>query len=407
MSLTVLFSLVYGTAAVFAMVAVAVVWPRRTGPGGTPLVPMLLALGIWALCDAIELHLTTVPGKLLIGQFQYVGIVATVPCFFHVAMALSGRSARLTPPLLLGVWGVPVMSLGIVWTNAWHHWIWTDVHLPTGALPFTIFDHGWWFWVLVTQNYIVMTAATILLLGAIGRVGRAFRASLSTVILIAGLPWLGNIAYNFGLGPWPGADWLALSLVISATLLVWMVLREGLLDLLPHAHGALLDTMQDGVLILDHKGSVMIANDAARALALTQTDLAGALGVSSLGEVSKRLREEVQVTDGDTQRWLEVSIDPVHDRWGALAGRLVVARDVTLQKELEDEREQLIDELQDALRKVVRLEGLLPVCANCRKVRDDTGYWGNVEEYFGTRTTVEFTHGVCPDCQCKLYPSIL
>jgi len=51
----------------------------------------------------------------------------------------------------------------------------------------------------------------------------------------------------------------------------------------------------------------------------------------------------------------------------------VVARHVTVQKELEDEREQLIDELQDALREVVQLEGLLPICASCRKMRDDTG----------------------------------
>lgn len=88
-------------------------------------------------------------------------------------------------------------------------------------------------------------------------------------------------------------------------------------------------------------------------------------------------------------------------------GRLVVARDVTFQKELEDERERLIDELQGALHKVVQLEGLLPICASCRKIRDDGGYWGNVEEYFGSRAPVAFTHGICPECQVKLYPSIM
>jgi hypothetical protein len=93
------------------------------------------------------------------------------------------------------------------------------------------------------------------------------------------------------------------------------------------------------------------------------------------------------------------------DRWGALAGRLVVARDITFQKALEDEREHLIDELQEALKKVVQLEGLLPIRASCRKVRDDGGYWGHVEEYFGSRAPVEFTHGICPECEQKLYPS--
>ena len=407
MSVAVTISLVYGLAAAIALVAAAVVWPRRLAPGGTPLVPMLLATALWALCDAIELHVATVESKLLVAQIQYIGVVATAPCFFHVAMALSGRSARLAPLPFLAVWAVPLASLVIAWTNSWHHWIWTDVLLPSGALPFTLYEYGWWFWVLVTQNYLVMVAATILLLGAIRRVGRPFRASISIVIVIAALPWIGNAAYNAKVGPWPGLDWLTLSLVISGAILVWVVLREGLLDLLLWAREALLDTMADGVLVLDYDGRVILANDAARALTLNETELAGALGLSSLRDGLEQLRTEVQIERGTTRRWLDVRIDPVRDRWGTLAGRLVVARDVTFQKELEDERERLIDELQDALHKVVQLEGLLPICASCRRVRDDGGYWGHVEEYFGSRAPVEFTHAICPECQLRLYPSIM
>ena len=88
-------------------------------------------------------------------------------------------------------------------------------------------------------------------------------------------------------------------------------------------------------------------------------------------------------------------------------GTRLRARDVTIQKELEDERERLIDELQEALRKVSQLEDLLPICASCRKVRDDHGYWGNVEEYFSSRAPVEFTHAICPDCAARLYPDII
>lgn len=407
MSPAVSFSLVYGLAAAIALVAAAVVWPRRASPGGAPLVPMLLATALWAVCDAIELQVATVESKLLVAQIQYIGIVATAPSFFHVAMALSGRSAQLAPRVLLAVWAVPLASLVIVWTNRWHNWIWTDVILPSGALPFTIWEHGWWFWVLVSQNYLVMLAATVLLLGAIRRVGRSFRTSVSTVLVIAVLPWIGNAAYNFRFGPWPGVDWLTLSLVISGTLLVWVVLREGLLDLLPRAREALLDTMADGVLVLDYEGRAMIANDTARLLSLNESELARALDLSSLRDAPAELRTEVQLDSAGTRRWLDVRIDPIRDRWGALAGRLVVARDVTLQKALEDERERLIDELQDALHKVVQLEGLLPICASCRKVRDDGGYWGHVEEYFGSRAPVEFTHGICPECEVKLYPSIV
>jgi len=250
-----------------------------------------------------------------------------------------------------------------------------------------------------------MAASTILLGDAIRRVRRPFRTAMTALLIAAVLPWIGNAAYNAKIGPWPGLNWLTLSLGISGSLLVWVVLREGLLDLLPRAREALLDRMTDGVLVLDRDGRVIIANEAARTLQLDGSTLAGALGVASLADVPEQWSAEAPVESGGVRRWLDVRIDPVRDRWGALAGRLVVARDVTFQKAFEDEREHLIDELQDALKKVVQLEGLLPICASCRKVRDDGGYWGHVEEYFGSRAPVEFTHAICPECVQKLYPT--
>lgn len=271
-----------------------------------------------------------------------------------------------------------------------------------------MYQYGWWFWVLTAQHYLLMVAATIVLLGAIRRVGRHFRTGMATVLVAVILSWIGNAAYNAKLGPWPGLNWLTLSLGVSGSLLVWVVLREGLLDLLPQAREALLEKMADGVVVLDREGRVIFANQTARqTLPLDEDALPRALGFPSLRDAPEQWRTETPVESGSARRWLDVRLDPVRDRWGVLAGRLLVARDVTPQKNLEDERERLIDELQDALGKVTQLEGLLPICASCRKVRDDGGYWGHVEEYFSSRAPVEFTHAICPDCARKLYASIM
>lgn len=61
-------------------------------------------------------------------------------------------------------------------------------------------------------------------------------------------------------------------------------------------------------------------------------------------------------------------------------------------------------ELESALAKVKTLEGLLPICASCKNVRDDSGYWHTVESYVSSRTDASFTHGLCPACVRKLYP---
>jgi len=70
------------------------------------------------------------------------------------------------------------------------------------------------------------------------------------------------------------------------------------------------------------------------------------------------------------------------------------------------EREKLIAELQKALAEVKTLSGFLPICASCKKIRDDKGYWNQIESYIRERTDAEFSHGICPDCIKKLYPEL-
>ena len=73
-------------------------------------------------------------------------------------------------------------------------------------------------------------------------------------------------------------------------------------------------------------------------------------------------------------------------------------------KRAEEERGRLISELQESLAKVRTLSGLLPICANCKKIRDDKGYWNQIEIYIRDRSQAEFTHGICPECAQRLYP---
>ena len=71
---------------------------------------------------------------------------------------------------------------------------------------------------------------------------------------------------------------------------------------------------------------------------------------------------------------------------------------------LEKERETLIKELQEAMSKIKTLSGLIPICAWCKKIRDDRGYWQTVEQYVRDHSQADFTHGMCPDCQKKYFP---
>lgn len=82
---------------------------------------------------------------------------------------------------------------------------------------------------------------------------------------------------------------------------------------------------------------------------------------------------------------------------------------IRLQKHLQKHNEQLeekTDQLEKALAQVKKLSGLLPLCANCHKIRNDDGYWQDVASYIRKHSEADVTHGVCPDCIKKLYPDI-
>ena len=86
------------------------------------------------------------------------------------------------------------------------------------------------------------------------------------------------------------------------------------------------------------------------------------------------------------------------------------AENVMLEKKIQQqdkEKDELIAKLHDALDNVKKLSGLLPICSSCKKIRDDKGYWQQIESYIRERSEAQFSHGICPDCMKKLYPDLM
>jgi hypothetical protein len=113
----------------------------------------------------------------------------------------------------------------------------------------------------------------------------------------------------------------------------------------------------------------------------------------------------VMKKDGTYNYWW-VRGNAVRDEKGNPYRWVGAITDVTDHKRAEEEREKLIHELQDALGKIKTLSGLLPICASCKKIRDDKGYWSQIEAYIGDHSEAEFTHSICPECMKKLYPDL-
>jgi len=113
--------------------------------------------------------------------------------------------------------------------------------------------------------------------------------------------------------------------------------------------------------------------------------------------IVEREKESIRLLSED--RVLKIHEEKLLDVFGILAGYIQLFMDITLEHRLREEKTKL----EEALAEIKKLSGMLPICASCKKIRDDKGYWTQIESYISQHSDTQFSHGICPDCAKKLY----
>jgi len=126
-----------------------------------------------------------------------------------------------------------------------------------------------------------------------------------------------------------------------------------------------------------------------------------AVAVFTDGNIHKN--EKAYHSNG-SERHLEVTSAPLRDAAGKITAVVNINHDITVRKMSEKGKEHLIRELQASLAKTKRLNGLLPICSYCKKIKDNNGAWQQLESYLRSHAEVEFSHGICHECGEKHHP---
>lgn len=189
-----------------------------------------------------------------------------------------------------------------------------------------------------------------------------------------------------------------------------------------HRFQSLINTMNEGLVEVDENWTMTFVNNRfAEMTGLPVDQLVGRKFQDLVSEQFKNNAQEelnrrrkgitgvyeLELLHADGQKiFVHCSPRPSYDAKGKYLGGLGVVADITDRKKAELQLLREKEKLEDALAKIKTLRGLLPICANCKKIRDDKGYWNQIENYITNHSDVFFSHSICPDCMRKLYPDL-
>jgi PAS domain S-box-containing protein len=379
---------------------------NRGIPGGRAFTLMAWSVCGWMLCSALSDAAAGGIEKNLFVTLGYVGLVTAAPLLvrFSLWYRSSERGLHWWKAALL--WIVPV---GILVSLA------AFALLPAGyhALPFMsrVLGRRILFGYSAAYTFAACLILTVLRSGAKALYIR------QTAVLLTGflLPIIGGVFAQF-----PGIaegviDPVGLGFAFMGLVLLIGLRKFQLLDIVPVARNALIEKMIDGLIVFDAAGRIVDINPAAEALLGSGHTAIGSPGAEVLGAWHDKVLRLLKAGDGhveaahlsDPGKWCDLQLTTLRDSRGAAYCWLLVVRDLTDRKNVERERETLIEDLGDALADVQTLSGLLPICASCKKIRNDSGYWEQLEAYITEHSEAQFSHGICPECARKLYPGLV
>jgi len=360
-----------------AVLALFVQRARRTH-GARTLALLMSAVAVWSFAYMLQLEGSSFAVKVFWAKFKYFGIVLAPTAWLILALQYSGNVRRLGARNLALLTIMPVATLLLVWTNDSHHLFWADVTLEYLDAHYILYlKEGVSFWLWLSYSYILLLYGMFAMIRASIHSTRLYRRQTVIIILLGSLaPLGGNVLYLARLTPVPHLDLTPFAFAITCLACAWGLFRFRLLGIVPTARNAVIESMDDAVIVLDAEDCILDINPAARSLLRPEASKALGRPIEKIwpypSDIPKPSRDnpqaslEIALGDGDEQQIYDMRISPQLDTAGNLVSNIVVLRDITeakraekALKESEERYRMLVEEAKDIICTIDLKTGIL------------------------------------------------
>lgn len=328
-----------------ALLVLRIAVRRRTSIGGKTLIGMMLAMTIWSWMYALHWAFPTWPARFFWLDATYIGVVAIPVLVLIFAINLTKLNFKFKKKYVILFSIIPVLTLIILWTDPYTNLFFGGQRSSSDN---SIYSGGVWFWISIIYDYGLLITGLIYMISAWVRIrGGIYRAQLTYAIMGVSIPLLVSMLGIAGFHPLPGLDLIPFSFIISGIFFLISLHIFHFLDLIPIAHDALIDHMSDGMIVLDTKKRVVDANNSACRLLDTKKPAIVGRTIDEVVRATDLFPDWTGLEEAPAQvimtfsemadMTLDVQINPLLSDEGEKIGYLIVWRDITELKRVEDE----------------------------------------------------------------------
>ncbi len=304
---------------------------------------MMVAMSIWTLSYILDNITITLEGKIFWAKMKYFGSVPGPMLWFVLALQLTKKDHWLKNPILSGLlWGFTLITIGVVLTNAYHGWFWTDLRIIS-ELTEVKGDHGFFFWVYAIGLYLTVFVSSVLYINYYRTTPTIFRQQ-AFLLVLGGIipPTIGIVEDLLGIDLLPPLDTIILALMLSGVLFGLAIFRFGALNVVHIAHNLVIKNINAGIIVLDHLKRIVELNPYARQIVGQRHETAIGkpledvlAGWSDLDVIAGQ-EKEINIEQNGAQAHYFVQISPINDARNTLAGYAMTLFDITARKKAEE-----------------------------------------------------------------------
>jgi diguanylate cyclase (GGDEF)-like protein/PAS domain S-box-containing protein len=295
----------------------------------------------------MELNSPTMEKALFWSQFQYMGIAVAPSAWLAFIMQYVGKREISGWPLRLGLIIPPILTIFLAWTNPSHGLLYgVEGWITTGQFRSIEIEYGPFLWAFVAYAYLLVGYSTFLTYRLLRNSHPGYRLQVLATMLAALFPWAASVHDVLQLEPLPNLELTPLAFSLTAITLTWNLLRWRMADLIPVARDVVFEGLLEAVFVLDRSGRVVDCNALAQSmLNLPPSDIIGVRLAAHWEPVKDMVKEysETSATRAGVEKTIQLvestyqaQLSRLHNQQQEFLGLLLVLRDVTEQKRIEE-----------------------------------------------------------------------